>query len=266
MTLLCGFVRALTVLYIFGLVAAKRSDFGPDLQEQFRVGKLPNVTWTIARQCAVNLPVQRRTNLTLFFWGFESKRGLLTTPAGKTMCHGTSGSVADVFLVHSGPGSSSMVGLLHENGPIRLNADYTASENRYSWDKLADAFWIGQHNTMFGGIQGFTRRPSTPWCDDNGEFASIVHQERGWIYVLFHAAGHLVPALRPVATFLREFTLGNNETGLVTNVNTPALGEGSISNDPKSFARADEASGKSVSGAILYVLVSVVASPFVAFV
>ena len=33
---------------------------------------------------------------------------------------------------------------LHQNGPIRLNADYTASENPYSWDKEADTFWIDQ--------------------------------------------------------------------------------------------------------------------------
>lgn len=28
--------------------------------------------------------------------------------------------------------------------------------------------------------QGFTRPPSTPWFDDSGEFAGIVHQERNW--------------------------------------------------------------------------------------
>lgn len=33
---------------------------------------------------------------------------------------------------------------VHKNGPIRINADYSASENPYSWDKLADTFWIDQ--------------------------------------------------------------------------------------------------------------------------
>lgn len=68
---------------------------------------------------------------------------------------------------------------------------------------------------------------------------------------MFHAAGHLVPTQKPTAvrvfigalplpvwsplvahyltsskawTFLREFVLGNNKTGLVTNANTPAFG------------------------------------------
>ena len=54
-------------------------------------------------------------------------------------------------------------------------------------------------NTTFGGIQGFTRKPSTPWTDDDGKFAGIVHQERNWTYALFYGAGHLVPTSVPGA-------------------------------------------------------------------
>ncbi|KAF7795041.1 hypothetical protein EIP86_006185 [Pleurotus ostreatoroseus] len=74
-------------------------------------------------------------------------------------------------------------------------------------------------NTTFGGIQGFTRRPSTPWYDDDGLNAGIVHQERNWTFVLIKGAGHLVPQQQPQRAFvlLREFILGNNETGLVTS-------------------------------------------------
>ncbi|KAI0083348.1 Alpha/Beta hydrolase protein [Irpex rosettiformis] len=74
-------------------------------------------------------------------------------------------------------------------------------------------------NTTFGGIQGFSRPPSTPWFDDNGAFAGIVHQERNWTYVLVQGAGHLVPQQQPekAFVFLREFVLGSNTTGLVTN-------------------------------------------------
>ncbi|KAL4265511.1 Carboxypeptidase [Pleurotus pulmonarius] len=72
-------------------------------------------------------------------------------------------------------------------------------------------------NTTFGGIQGFTRKPSTPWHDDSGNFAGIIRQERGWTYVLFDGAGHMVPVKKPQAafTFAREFIFGNNQTGLV---------------------------------------------------
>ncbi|KAL4065995.1 Alpha/Beta hydrolase protein [Scleroderma citrinum] len=77
-------------------------------------------------------------------------------------------------------------------------------------------------NTTFGGIQGFTRKPETPWCNDAGEFAGIVHQERGWTYVLIAHAGHLAGYTNPVSTFtfIRDFVFGNNQTGLVINTDS----------------------------------------------
>ncbi|KDQ50292.1 hypothetical protein JAAARDRAFT_42181 [Jaapia argillacea MUCL 33604] len=72
-------------------------------------------------------------------------------------------------------------------------------------------------NTTFGGIQGFTRKPSTPWYKDDGTLAGIVHRERNLTYALFIGARHLVPEWQPQAAyvFLREFILGHNTTGLV---------------------------------------------------
>ncbi|KAG6379586.1 hypothetical protein JVT61DRAFT_10091 [Boletus reticuloceps] len=77
-------------------------------------------------------------------------------------------------------------------------------------------------NTTFGGIQGFTRKPETPWYNDAGEFAGIVHQERGWKCVLVANAGHLLGNNNPISalTLVREFIFGNNQTGLVTNTSS----------------------------------------------
>ena len=73
-------------------------------------------------------------------------------------------------------------------------------------------------NMTFGGTQGFARRPATPWFDDSGAFAGVVHQERGLAYVLFAGAGHLVPMWRPAQAlvFLREFVLGDNLNGTLS--------------------------------------------------
>ncbi|KAI0714404.1 alpha/beta-hydrolase [Cerioporus squamosus] len=72
-------------------------------------------------------------------------------------------------------------------------------------------------NTTFGGIQGFTRKPSTPRYDDDGNLAGIVRQERNWTYVLVKDAGHLVPNNSPERglVLFRDFILGNSDTGLV---------------------------------------------------
>ncbi|KAI0718592.1 alpha/beta-hydrolase [Cerioporus squamosus] len=77
-------------------------------------------------------------------------------------------------------------------------------------------------NFTFGGVQGFTRKPATPWFDDDENAAGIVHQERGLTYVLFTGAGHLVPQWKPAQAlvFLREFVLGSNRNGTVLNSTT----------------------------------------------
>ncbi|KAJ7202096.1 alpha/beta-hydrolase [Mycena pura] len=82
-------------------------------------------------------------------------------------------------------------------------------------------------NMTFGGVQGFTRKPSTPFTDDDGNFAGIVHQERGLTYALFQNAGHLVPQNAPAAAFVfvRDFVLGSNTTGLVDS-NTATVNGG----------------------------------------
>lgn len=54
-------------------------------------------------------------------------------------------------------------------------------------------------NTTFGGIQGFTQKPSTPWYDEEGNFAGKVHQERNLTYAVFVGAGHDVPVQKPIA-------------------------------------------------------------------
>ncbi|KAF7308295.1 hypothetical protein HMN09_00677500 [Mycena chlorophos] len=81
-------------------------------------------------------------------------------------------------------------------------------------------------NTTFGGIQGFTQKPSTVWFDDEGAPAGIVHQERGWTYVLVNNTGHLIPAKAPAValTFLREFVFGDNPTGSISGLNKTLVG------------------------------------------
>lgn len=116
-------------------------DFGPQWQQYFQVtGRLPNITFPVGRSFAGNLPVNRpgHPNNTLFFVGFEKSNGSLTAPASAA-----TNEPWGIWL-NGGPGSSSMAGLFFENGPIRIESNYSASPNNYSWDRLADFFWLDQ--------------------------------------------------------------------------------------------------------------------------
>ena len=66
-------------------------------------------------------------------------------------------------------------------------------------NKGTDVHEVIIQNTTFGGTQGFTKEPDTPWYDDDGNFAGIVRQERGWSFVLVAGAGHEVPEYQPEA-------------------------------------------------------------------
>ncbi|KAJ7453029.1 Alpha/Beta hydrolase protein [Mycena galericulata] len=318
-------------------------------------GPLPNVTGPLARSFAGNVGVNRpdHPNATLFFWAFEKANGTLTGAAKDT----------DPWIIwmNGGPGASSMLGMMTENGPLQVTGNYSIARNHFSWNNLADTFWIAEArqqwkrdlagrpngtldpwygcfiwdemydyalnfsfpwtfplggfdvydipdglnpevpsdpsvflngraalhaptskdwvedfnfpfggfangtdiqdpsleqvhahpksrnsgssqcrptvflsdlatnasargNMTFGGVQGFTR---TPFSDDNGNFAGIVHQERNLTYALFKGAGHYVPRYVPEAAFVfvREFVLGSNSTGLVRSNGTVVGGE-----------------------------------------
>ncbi|KAJ7668909.1 alpha/beta-hydrolase [Mycena rosella] len=113
--------------------------FGPDWQKYFEVaGPLPNVTGPIARSFAGNVGVNRadHPNATLFFWAFEKANGTLTGAAADT----------DPWMIwlNGGPGSSSMIGLMTENGPLQVTGDYSIVQNNFSWNKLADTVWVDQ--------------------------------------------------------------------------------------------------------------------------
>ena len=80
---------------------------------------------------------------------------------------------------------------------IKSLSSCDSGENEFTY--LGNKFSTHYKNTTFGGIQGFSKKPQTPFTDDSGKFAGIVHQERGWVYALFDNAGHEVPEFAPEA-------------------------------------------------------------------
>ena len=98
---------------------------------------LPNVTFPLKRSFAGNIAVNRvnHPNDTLFFWAFESDNGSLTAR--------TSDRPWAVWL-NGGPGASSMLGLLIENGPLLMQLDGSVAANSYAWSRLVDYVWVDQ--------------------------------------------------------------------------------------------------------------------------
>ncbi|KAM5536828.1 hypothetical protein V8D89_009546 [Ganoderma adspersum] len=120
------------------------TSFGPDWQDYFEVKyPLPNLTHiALPRSFAGNIPVNRpdHPNNTLFFWAFERQgtNGTLTAPANENNAEHW------VIWLQGGPGSSSILGLAKENGPIHVLSNRSWVANPYTWNTLADTIWIDQ--------------------------------------------------------------------------------------------------------------------------
>ncbi|KIJ35084.1 hypothetical protein M422DRAFT_233049 [Sphaerobolus stellatus SS14] len=108
-------------------------------QDYFLVkDQLPNATFSLERSFAGNLPVNRQghPNDTLFFWAWETNNGSLTDDGNEEKPW--------MIWLNGGPGSSSMIGLLFENGPIHVANNLSLVKNEFGWNTLADTIWVDQ--------------------------------------------------------------------------------------------------------------------------
>ncbi|PGH26431.1 hypothetical protein AJ80_01929 [Polytolypa hystricis UAMH7299] len=91
----------------------------------------PEVGFDIGESYAGSLPNTPSGNSTLFFWFFPSDNPRASDEI--------------VVWLNGGPGCSSMIGLLQENGPfIWRPGTYAPVRNMYSWVNLTHMVWIDQ--------------------------------------------------------------------------------------------------------------------------
>jgi carboxypeptidase C (cathepsin A) len=104
---------------------------------------LPDIPFDIGESYAGLLPIDdSTTGRELFFWFVPS-----TNPAAADEI---------VIWLNGGPGCSSLMGFLQENGPISWQAGtYAPVPNVYSWSNLTNVVWVEQPaGTAFSGADG----------------------------------------------------------------------------------------------------------------
>lgn len=175
----------------------------------------PTICDSTVKQHAGYLRVD--ANAKYFFWMFESRRDPAKDPL--------------VLWLTGGPGCSSQLAMLAENGPCRVNDDLTTQNNPYSWTNQASVIWVDQpsatgfstglplvHNedgvakNMYAFLQAF--------------FEALPQYQQNPFYIFGESyGGHYVPAVS-------HYVWQQSQSGGL-NVNLKGIGIGNGLTDPE---------------------------------
>ncbi|KAF4320179.1 hypothetical protein JM18_003130 [Phytophthora kernoviae] len=156
-----------------------------------------------------------------FYWFFESRGSPSTDPV--------------IIWLTGGPGCSSILALLQENGPCSVNDDLSLKRNPYSWNERANVMWIDQPvgvGFSYGDVSEYDTTEKEVG-DDMFHFLQEFFQARPEyqkqpFYVFGESyAGHYVPAIAH-----RIFT-GNQQKEGPVHINLQGFGIGNGLTDPE---------------------------------
>ncbi|KAE9140672.1 hypothetical protein PF010_g110 [Phytophthora fragariae] len=153
-----------------------------------------------------------------FFWYFEARHGPETAPL--------------VLWLTGGPGGSSMMALLTENGPCRVRPDLSTETNPYSWTNAANVVWLDQPTNV-----GFSYGPDPTDADeDESNVAENIYwflqgflerhpelQGREFFISGESYGGHYVPA---AAHFISQQNRRTRDDALRINLQGISVGNG----------------------------------------
>jgi carboxypeptidase C (cathepsin A) len=92
------------------------------------------VTCGIAKNEAGYIQLPNKKNDNYFYWYYESRASPSTDPL--------------VVWLNGGPGCSSLLALLSENGPCTVQPNLTTQLNPYSWNSHANVIWLDQPSNV----------------------------------------------------------------------------------------------------------------------
>lgn len=158
--------------------------------------------------------VEEKLNKNYFFWLFESRSNPSTAPL--------------VMWLTGGPGCSSQLALLSENGPCRVTADgLSTTNNPHSWNNNANIMWIDQPAGVGFSYGTKNDHNETMVGDDMYSFLQaffVAHPEyaNNEFFVFGESyGGHYAPAVAS-----RIFRGNKNNEGLRINLQGVGVGNG----------------------------------------
>mmetsp|Transcript_62492 Transcript_62492/g.140927 ORF Transcript_62492/g.140927 Transcript_62492/m.140927 type:complete len:484 (-) Transcript_62492:85-1536(-) len=204
----------------------------------------PTVCDSSVKQHAGYFKIPGTSNTEYFFWLFESRGNPETDPL--------------VMWLTGGPGCSSQLALLAENGPCFVNKDgATTTRNPYSWNTKANVMWLDQPAGTGFSTGSPTMHNQTQVGDNVYKFLQALFADselskfaKNPFFVFGESyAGHYVPAVTH-----RIWQGIKNKEGLAVNLKGLSVGNGLT--DPaeqyKWYAQMAQDGGKSEGGSLAH--------------
>jgi len=158
------------VVLTYKEVISARRVCGKHVPDTFQPGICETTSGVKSYSGYVTLPAgtlsdsQQNQNYTIntFFWFFESRNDPKNSPTS--------------FWMNGGPGSSSMIGLLQENGPCHVNTDSNSTYlNPWSFNNISNMIYVDQpvqtgfsYDTLVNGTRDLTTDTITTGDFSNG--------------------------------------------------------------------------------------------------
>ncbi|TFK31316.1 alpha/beta-hydrolase [Crucibulum laeve] len=209
MMLAWAFASLLFSLPLFGVSIAKASPLGAStssIHTKFSSSLLDDVDLRFVSDSGVceTTPgvhqisgyIDVGTNMSMWFWFFESRTSPETAPF--------------TLWLNGGPGCSSMIGLFQENGPCTVNPDgNTTTINPFSWNNISNVIYIDQPigtGFSFGTDTVNSTQSAAPFVwqafqvlFESGQFSKF--KSREFIFATESYGGHYGPSF---VTFFDE--------------------------------------------------------------
>lgn len=172
-------------------------------------------------------------NKHLFYWFFE-KRGSSTTSSSSSKETVKDSSIPFIVWLTGGPGCSSSLALLTENGPCSVTPDgQSTTLNPYSWTEAAHVLWLDQP----AGV-GFSYGEESDYNEEMISedvyyfFQAFMkkypeYSENPFFVVGESYGGHYAPAVAHKIWMKNKELVGHDESGAVSiNLSGLAVGNG----------------------------------------
>ena len=223
---------------------AKSTKWGPSDYKLDNTSSIANTNDMYAGYMPLSLKEEKNNEGAFFFWLVKQNKGHVEVDGEENSTGGTKKPKQLLIWLNGGPGCTSLLGLIMENGPFtvvdsaKADGTFTFLRNKYSWSEEADVLYVEQPVRTGFSLAATDSRPIKKEKDVARDFGKFLksfmevfpdYQQKPLFISGESYAGFYIPW---IAEHLLQLKQSDNEAdrASVVNINLQgvAIGNGAI--------------------------------------